>query len=478
MTTIKILIYTDKKEISRVGTVLDWKLSILPNTLEAVESPFVNFKVDVINRNRTFNVVPPNEQDVIRLTTELLQEFDEVWFMGTYQQNVDTFSEGFGGPKNELNEDEVNALASWMNNEFGGVLITGDHATDRPGQVNDPKDEQLALGRALGQKVPRAGQLRIWKGPPTLAPADAFNTLSTGVVDPTQDDPIPQRLLFDHVDARGVPHELFWGKDQKGKQQFINVFPDHAHEGGLIIPEPDNTWPPFDAPPGTVKPKAVSIASGINFAPNGGRNSVLVTYDGDSVGVGRIVADSSFHHYLDVNLEGFNQSEDKSILRSITQFYRNLAFYLIPLSKRQQIAKEMFARIVTHPAVLEERGNRAEAIGNMAQNYLSRVASPIELNEMVHMLLPPVVRADTDNAFLPVAFGDSSLPSQEMVLGSMIARELQSMARVERVEAGVAPDADEGIDSFTAGLQDALQSHTDRMKEFAANNEKVLALLE
>ncbi|HEX7333354.1 MAG TPA: hypothetical protein VF290_17760 [Pyrinomonadaceae bacterium] len=475
MTTIKILIYTDKRDIALAGSPLDWNLSTLANALETNTPLFLKYEVQVINRFQSFNGSSPNPEP-IRLTTELLQQFDEIWFMGIYQQNEAVFSEPFGGPRNELSTPEVTALETWMNNAFGGVLITGDHADVRQGHPNDPIEKQLALGRAIGHLVPRAGKLRKWQGPPTISSQHAFNTVGMGPVFPTQDDAIPQRLLFDQLDPRGVPHELFWGKDEQGNESFIDVFPDHEHEGGLQIPEPDGDWPPFKAPPGTVKPKAISIASSMNFRPGGGRESVLVVYDGDDLGVGRIVADSSFHHYIDFNLQGFAKSPDQSVLKSITQFFRNLAFYLIPLTKRQEITKAMFSRIASHPAVLEERSNRSEAIGKVAKSYLSLVASPIELNEMVHMLLPPVVRAESGNAFLPEAFANNA-PSQELVLGSMISRHLKAVPVPEEAETGTALESTVPIDPFTAGLQDALQSHTEQLKESAADNEKFLVLL-
>jgi hypothetical protein len=296
-------------------------------------------------------------------------------------------------------------------------------------------------------------------------------------VSPAQDDAIPQRLLFDHVDARGVPHELFWGTDAQGKERFIDVFPDHEHEGGLKIPEPDEKWPPFNAPAGTVKPRAFSIASSMNSRLGGGRESVLAVYDGDNLGVGRIVADSSFHHYVDVNLQGFQASPDQTVFQLITQFYRNLAFYLIPLAKRQTIAKAMFTRIAAHPAVLEERSSGSEAMGRVAKRYLSYVATPIELNELVHILSPPVVREAGGNPFLPEAFLNNSLPSQELVLGSMIARELRVVRGAESVATGMAIKPGAATDPFTAGLKDAFKSHTERLKKSAAENHNFLALL-
>ena len=70
-------------------------------------------------------------------------------------------------------------------------------------------------------------------------------------------------------------------------------------------------------------------------------NNTLAAYDGHTVNVGRIVTDSSFHHFLDLNLlgdpcslipakkQGFNASTSgQADLAEISAFYVNLATWL------------------------------------------------------------------------------------------------------------------------------------------------------
>jgi hypothetical protein len=67
--------------------------------------------------------------------------------------------------------------------------------------------------------------------------------------------------------------------------------------------------------------------------------NILSVYDGHTVGVGRIVTDSSFHHYLDLNLTGdpcskapktlgFGTDAGQPVLKAMQDFYVNLANWL------------------------------------------------------------------------------------------------------------------------------------------------------
>jgi len=70
------------------------------------------------------------------------------------------------------------------------------------------------------------------------------------------------------------------------------MFPDHMHEGKLIIPPKlCKYWPPFEEQDESRKPRPVVIADGCDKR-NCNSSPVLAVYDGDNLGVGRIVADS------------------------------------------------------------------------------------------------------------------------------------------------------------------------------------------
>jgi hypothetical protein len=55
---------------------------------------------------------------------------------------------------------------------------------------------------------------------------------------------------------------------------------------------------------------------------------IVIAYDGSIAGVGRIVADSTWHHHMNVNLKGFPPGD--SMIAQFARFYVNLAVWLSP----------------------------------------------------------------------------------------------------------------------------------------------------
>ena len=505
MTEIKILIYTDTKEISAEDKKARFCLSILRRLLEEYDSQFVQFRLKVVNRYQGCidgqKPVPPAP---FTITEKLLEDedVDEIWFFGWFQANAgETFSQSLGTKQNQLDpESEVGVLREWMDRRGLGVLISGDHSNPRPGgKVTDPPESFICLGKALGHLVPRAGRLRVWDGPPNLLPRDkALNTLveTGGTTDPDklQGDPTPQKLALVNVATEGgqpQPHRLFLGRDENGQDVTIDVFPDHQHEGEVVaLKSLDGDWPPFDGQePEKKEPKPVIVASGYDKVRNLSV-PVLGVYDGDVHDVGRIVADSSWHHYFDENLIGFAESGSPT-LGLLGQFYRNLALYLAPLKKRQQISREMVKWVVTHPGVLEEIGTEPPALGRPALRYLSRVATRCEIAEMFHVeSLPARKKNDSFSDFpMPVAGEAGMVPSQELLLGSIVdehfrvavARMNAELAEAEKLAAGT-PRADDGAapptqvnlpadddEIIAEGIKKAFRYHQDRLEQIASD---------
>jgi hypothetical protein len=322
--------------------------------------PIVEVDVTVLDRH-----LP--EHGATRLTCDLLKQFDELWVFGFGNDRNDG-----NNPFFELTDDEVYDLSAWMYR--GGVLITGDHSQP-PGaeqceSTTVPHEDFLARGFSLGRRIPRAGQLRVWQGPPTNCEAepgqsDTYNTL--GKVDPSsgktpsEDDTFPQML-----EKMQPPHLLFfYGLDDSGQPLQIEFLPDHQHEGRVITPDTfDRFWPP-----GPHDLKVAAKGSDQRFPDEPGRYKLVLAYDGDAEGVGRIVADSSFHHYLNLNLE-FIPEKDASCnpvphspRDQIAQFYANLALWLAPAQLRAEIMRDMFFRAATHLNVFEALGNSAQVVG-------------------------------------------------------------------------------------------------------------------
>jgi hypothetical protein len=442
--TIRILIYTDDPEqvtVSDDPTAIPLGIGLLKKHLEAHKPAFAKLDpVTLISRN-------PNKDThaTEKLDSLLNNPFEQLWVFGIHQVNREHFQLGIpggGGPQSELDANEVERLKEWM--KRGGVLMAGDHSnpdprlppgsdTFCPAGVNH--ETFLGLGRALGYKVPRAGLLRKWEGPPTRCPEDTYNTQVAPAGDfensNLQHDQIPQELTLKTYETWGMPgksrqpHPLFIGK----QGHWINVFPDHIHEGQLVIPKDfsDTTvWPEV----GGFQPQLHGIAYGMDKR-NNNVQAIVAAYDGDCAGVGRIVADSTWHHYFNENLTGFPVDVSAATASGlIGQYYGNLAVWLSPLETRREMACAMFCWLAHHPLILEEVGSGALNIGQTAYYILSRTASPCEIQELLQAWLPCALRAK----YRPLYFHGSSsslspIPSQKMILGAVLERYHQEMVR-------------------------------------------------
>jgi len=404
--TIKILLYTDDPLIAKTnGFGQFFGLGSMKERLLAHGPSFAYIDIKWFSRNSDAEHHADYKLDDI-LNNEVAktgEPFDEIWFFGMHQNNTNQFSllARRGGPESELNEDEVAALTEWMEIRDGcgggGVLMTGDHNNENPlrdlacsnGNYADPaaRAEFLGIGRALGHLVPRAGELRKWEGKPTYRPSDSFNTISDGGF---QTDLSPQQLELRNVnvdgdlDENGQPHPLFFYK--KGK--FINVFPDHAHEGAVRIPRTLNpdVWR-CDANGRQVQPQVVALGRGAR-EPNKPRN-IIATYNGDLAGVGRIVADTTWHHYMNVNLKGFpHPAPVGSASDQIGQYYANLAVWLAPKHKRQAMARLMLWELARNTVLLEEQQDGGSTGVTTAQSVFATVRSGCELQELIQAYPP------------------------------------------------------------------------------------------
>lgn len=404
--TIKILLYSDDPRSITNGTKL-LGLSSMIERLQAHAPAFAELSIKWVSRSSSDAVRPDNKLNVVlEREAETGAPFDAIWFFGLHQTNLATLPLGIvrGGPENELETEEIEALTRWMKiNDDGtggiGVLMTGDHNSPAPPNRlpgrNEPVDVSegtlLGLGRALGQGVPRAGALRQWIGPPSASRADSFNTIaSTGF----QTDPFAQTLTLEKLNGAGVAdsngnvHPLFFYRGT----EVIDKFPDHAHEGALVIPDLSNTdiWPSGQ----TGQPRPVFVAYG-NDTVHGKPISLITAYDGDSAGVGRIVADSSWHHYLNINLRGFpHPAPVPSASDQIGQFYGNLAVWLAPLHKRRQMAQAMAWELADYTKLLERAGSETE-LGEIADEVLNRAAAPCEAHELLKALAPDQLSSES-----------------------------------------------------------------------------------
>jgi hypothetical protein len=313
--------------------------------------------------------------------------YDQVWLFGFSQ----TFSSRV--PNNRLGDDELVALAEFMNGG-GGLFATGDHG---------------AIGAPLCAEVPRARSMRMW-GPAANDPSSEVSMTharrnDTNQPGPTSDtrfddqsDDVPQPIAPKMYHRRwGVlnfayPHPLLCGP-----AGIIRIMPDHPHEGECIEPTDPNdmiawlTPPTPEYPPATVGgarplPEVISTNSVLagNTAEIDGSAPKTATeahtfggisaYDGHRADVGRVVTDATWHHFVNINLVGDKSLSDvdpkywgftattagRAHLAKIRTYYRNIATWLARPKQIRCIQRRLLWALLWDGRVMEAVMTRAD----------------------------------------------------------------------------------------------------------------------
>jgi len=289
-----------------------------------------------------------------------LGRFDQVWLFGMR-----------GEGDRPLRDEEIAILARWMD-AGGGVFAAGDHED---------------LGAALCSGVPRVRRMRRWlcDETPPVSGENRHDTLDRGhdeyyTFDDESDD-VPQRIEL----AFPVHPLLAYG------ESFIDILPDHPHEGE-VVPDDDIPLDGFVAVgdygarefPGSERPRTIAWGT-VNSdhsrcsdrnkgAARGRRFGVLGAYDGHAEGVGRVVVDSTWHHWFDVNLVGrpvelldspprdetnpktkgfLATSEGRLHLDRIYTLFLNVATWLIRAEMQHDVLAAAVAKASARPPVVE-----------------------------------------------------------------------------------------------------------------------------
>ncbi|MCE7937444.1 hypothetical protein DCC79_03110 [bacterium] len=249
--------------------------------------------------------------------------YDQIWLFG--------IATSFGAeyqyrsanqyPANRLSDGELSNISAHMN-RGGGVFATGDHGF---------------LGRALCGSLPRVRGMRHWADFPDSI--DENNEVSmggrrrndtnrvghdVGTQFSDQSDDIPQLLdlklystYVSFLRRARYPHPVLCGRTGR-----IDVLPDHPHEGECRVPGNLNETFPQDgsveypSSPGGLQivPEVIAfshVPAG-NTADKAGSKAATIAhsfgaisaYDGHRAGVGRVICDATWHHFVNVNLIG------------------------------------------------------------------------------------------------------------------------------------------------------------------------------
>lgn len=369
---VHILIYAEGGDITFTGN-----LSHVTTLLHSRPYFYVDFKVTTAHRNAqgTGADLGPIRLDDPQL--DIVNKFDEIWFFG------------FNDMPN-LQGSELALLDTFMKApKCGGVLVTGDHE-DR--------------GKSIAQQITRAGKMRKYPSPGVTRP-DWNNSLEDGpdpnkTFDPDdQSDDVPQTIipaLFRVKSLPGLqqlsrPHPVLCGPEGP-----IDVLPDHQHEGLVLAPAVNpsvkDEWPIKNGH----QEQPLLIAKGVTKEPETGTREfdVLSVYNGHTVDVGRIVADSSWHHWFDRNLDGIPESEfyrgfdvspeGRAALKKIETFYLNCGVWLAPPARQKEMRLAAWWSILKTDAIVELSPHAPLSdLGEQAISALTRHASICATSEWI-----------------------------------------------------------------------------------------------
>ncbi|NER95319.1 MAG: hypothetical protein F6J86_16025 [Symploca sp. SIO1B1] len=302
--------------------------------LEQDAPGFVKFEVHCATRESTYSESTQSSQRQVevnfRFTPEKIDLYDEIWLFG------------YNGQDDELalNAAELNALHEWMN-RGGGILAMGDHED---------------LGAAICKDIQRVRFMRHWttsQGVPSRVGEDRYDTNRPATDEQrsgdeympfwNQSDNILQPLLdtIDHC-ILAIP----------GDQGPLRLFPDHPHEGE-VYRDGEGIQPGYDDFPNGSQPETIAwvetfIQDNKTRRAKGRVRShkfgALGVYDGFTEQVGRIVVDSTWHHWFNINLIGMKEADDQTNYDRYKIFVHNVACWLAP--KQQQ--KQMYLRAIWH----------------------------------------------------------------------------------------------------------------------------------
>jgi hypothetical protein len=296
------------------------------------------------------------------------------------------------------------AIVNFMQ-QGGGLFATGDHED---------------LGAAMCMTIPRVQGMRRWAAAdtPSGGGIDRLTTTAPGTNDvfefADQSDALPQRLYvnFRTSFGVGVAHPVLQVPGA-APARAIEVFPDHPHEGECRVPAvltgklPDGVtdeWPMATGSTQRVVPEAIAltVSEGNAFpgkAAVAPRSFIPVcAYDGQQAEVGRVVTDSTWHHFVNVNLVGLAGRN----LTDVHQYYRNLASWLMPKHVRRCWRYPVLIReLVRYPLFEEIRlepvekfdGPALHALGEKVEDALQRRFTRADVAAMVDDALDEMLDA-------------------------------------------------------------------------------------
>jgi hypothetical protein len=398
-TKIRILFVIDGR-VTEGSSGFEFGLGPVLDTLRNISFAYwVRFLVTVRDRDTGFRFTEAGFD---------IDVYDQIWFFGDWP-GLDANDPSFPDSRIEdaeyrpMEDAELELIAAWMN-AGGGVFATGDHTL---------------LGASMCHKIPRVRSMRKWthaQGVPSFADFDRHETLQGRPVigpDAAEGDRYPQPIypvfrsdsdwpfVFGHW-----PHPLLCGPNS-----VIDEFPDHMHEGAVIEDAdvvltdkllPGSAEDEYPIIPIVVGPTAAAgppaggeplgrrarpqvIAHGMttNLESPRTRFAMVATFDGDPVDVGRVVVDSTWHHWFSLNLIGL-RDQAPGFYRNMQAYYRNIGLWLAtPAQRASMLFWATWGALVGSQPGLFDPALGIYGMGERALDVLGRTAPQCIVSELV-----------------------------------------------------------------------------------------------
>lgn len=342
-----------------------------------------------------------------------IDDYDQVWLFGARDDENDS---------ERLTDEELKVLAAWME-KGGGLFATGDHWN---------------MGSTMCARVPRARTMRRWtiaQGVPSPGGPNRHDTLLKGhdtayTFDDESDD-LPMNInlrwyqlwSWSPFHIRQAPHPVLCGTEGP-----IDILPDHPHEGH-VFDDADVVLTGANEFTGTaeyptvsgVQTKPEQIARGIvqndhtaadfKGIANGKTFGVIGAYNGHKAKIGRVVVDSTWHHWFDVNLTGrpvdrldslpHSMANPKTLgffatpsgvhaLSRIDNYFRNVALWLAsPAKQKCMFLHAVWGIVLRYPLAERLRGTLSlYELGGSARDAIGRVAGQCTVRYWILDVLP------------------------------------------------------------------------------------------
>ncbi len=252
-----------------------------------------------------------------------LNNFDQIWLFGIQGSSQPTPDSNIPNQES-ITSSEISAIENYMNSG-GGLFATGDHGV---------------LGNVMCGNIPRVKDMRYWNDfpnssndenevsmggkkrndtnqpPPGQVSSNAFNH---------QSDNIPQKIAVRTFGNNASPHPLLSVNTNVRQSGIIDIMPDHPHEGECKAESS------FTVNGVSVSSQIIATSFVIGGNTAGFKDPTdphcfpsIAVWDGWLANAGRIVVDSTWHHFVNINVNGLTNTD----WDAICHYFMNIAKWM------------------------------------------------------------------------------------------------------------------------------------------------------